>query len=132
MKTKVMTKQDEIEVLQSLKGDTYFSQFFTSNDIDQMCQNIRNDFPIELGCQFTMAAESFKKQLSESKAENESAIKKNIFQIIDLYNGNVPADLYKVLSSQIDIKDIINHKREMNYSLNVIEIEYLVTLMNNL
>ena len=48
MKTKVMTKQDEIEVLQSLKGDTYFSQFFTSNDIDQMCQNIRNDFPIEL------------------------------------------------------------------------------------
>ena len=71
MKTKVMTKQDEIEVLQSLKGDTYFSQFFTSNDIDQMCQNIRNDFPIELGCQFTMAAESLKKQLSESKAENE-------------------------------------------------------------
>lgn len=132
MKTKVMTKQDEIEVLQSLKGYTYFSQFFTSNDIDQMCQNIRNDFPIELGCQFTMAAESLKKQLSESKAENESAIKKNVFQIIDLYNGNVPTDLYKVLSSQIDIKDIINHKRGMNYTLNVIEIEYLVTLMNNL
>ena len=130
MKTKVMTKEDEIKVLQSLDGDTYFSQYFTSYDIGQMCQNIRNDFPIELGCQFTMAAESLKKQLAESKAENESAIKKNVFQIIDLYNGNVPTDLYKVLSSQIDVKDIINHKREMNYSLNVIEIEYLVTLMN--
>ena len=130
MKTKVMTKQDEIEVLQSLKGDTYFSQFFTSNDIDQMCQNISNDFCIELGCSFNKATEVLAKQLKEAKAEKESAIKKNVFQIIDLYNGDVPEDLYEVISFQIDIKDIINHKRKMNYSLNESEIKYLVTLMN--
>ena len=130
MKTKVMTKEDEIKVLQSLDGDTYFSQYFTSYDIGQMCQNIRNDFPIELGCLFTTAAESLKKQLAEAKAEKESAIKKNVFQIIDLYNGDVPEDLYEVISLQIDIKDIINHKRKMNYSLNESEIKYLVTLMN--
>ena len=130
MKTKVMTKEDEIKVLQSLDGDTYFSQYFTSYDIGQMCQNIRNDFPIELGCLFATAAESLKKQLAEAKAEKESAIKKNVFQIIDLYNGDVPEDLYEVISLQIDIKDIINHKRKMNYSLNESEIKYLVTLMN--
>lgn len=44
-----MTKQEEIDILQSLKGDTYFAQFFGSKDIDQMCQNINNDFAIEGG-----------------------------------------------------------------------------------
>ena len=129
MKTKVMTRQDEIEVLQSLKGDTYFSQFF-GQDIDQMCQNISNDFCIELGCSFNKATEVLDKQLKEAKAEKDKAVKRNVFQIIDLYNGDVPADLYKVISLQIDIKDIINHKRKMNYSLNESEIKYLVTLMN--
>lgn len=95
-----------------------------------MCQNISNDFCIELGCSFNKATEVLAKQLKEAKAEKESAIKKNVFQIIDLYNGDVPEDLYKVISLQIDIKDIINHKRKMNYSLNESEIKYLVTLMN--
>lgn len=48
-----MTKQEEIDILQSLKGDTYFAQFFGSKDIDQMCQNISNDFAIEGGCGFS-------------------------------------------------------------------------------
>ena len=48
-----MTKQEEIDILQSLKGDTYFAQFFGSKDIDQMCQNINNDFVIEGGCGFS-------------------------------------------------------------------------------
>lgn len=42
-----MNKQEEIQVLQSLKGDTYFNQYFTNQDIDTMCENIRNDFGIE-------------------------------------------------------------------------------------
>ena len=74
MKTKVMTRQDEIEVLQSLKGDTYFSQFF-GQDIDQMCQNISNDFCIELGCSFNKATEVLAKQLKEAKAEKDEAVK---------------------------------------------------------
>lgn len=44
-----MEKAKEIELLQSLKGDTYFAQFFGDEQIDTMCENIKNDFPIELG-----------------------------------------------------------------------------------
>lgn len=44
-----MEKAKEIELLQSLKGDTYFAQFFGDEQIDAMCNNIKNDFPIELG-----------------------------------------------------------------------------------
>lgn len=42
-----MDKQQEIKILQSLKIETYFEQFFCGADIDKMCENIRNDFPIE-------------------------------------------------------------------------------------
>lgn len=44
-----MEKVKEIELLQSLKGDTYFAQLFDDQQIDAMCENIRNDYPIELG-----------------------------------------------------------------------------------
>ena len=44
-----MEKVKEIELLQSLKGDTYFAQLFDDKQIDAMCENIKNDYPIELG-----------------------------------------------------------------------------------
>lgn len=44
-----MEKAKEIGLLQSLKGDTYFAQFFDDQQIDAMCENIKNDYPIELG-----------------------------------------------------------------------------------
>ena len=47
--TKEMTREQEINVIQSLKGDTYFAQLFGEEQIDAMCQNIQNDYPIECG-----------------------------------------------------------------------------------
>jgi len=44
-----MTAQEEIDVLQSLKADTYFAQVFKPDTIDAMCDNIRKDFPIDCG-----------------------------------------------------------------------------------
>ena len=44
-----MEKVKEIELLQSLKGDTYFAQLFGDQQIDAMCENIKNDYPIEFG-----------------------------------------------------------------------------------
>jgi hypothetical protein len=44
-----MTRADEIKALQSLKGDTYFAHLFSDAQIDAMCENIKNDFPIEMG-----------------------------------------------------------------------------------
>ena len=44
-----MERAKEIEIIQSLKGDTYFAQLFGDEQIDAMCQNIRNDYPIECG-----------------------------------------------------------------------------------
>ena len=45
----MISKADEIMALQSLKDGGYFADQFTADQIDAMCANIRNDFPIMHG-----------------------------------------------------------------------------------
>lgn len=56
----MMTKEEEIKHLVALMGkgcgDTYFNQFFSICDIEQMIQNIKDDFAIEMGCSFVKKA----------------------------------------------------------------------------
>lgn len=66
-----MNKETEIKTLQSLKGDTYFAQFFNSHDIDQMCENIKNDFAIELNCQFNEKVACLERANVDIKKEYE-------------------------------------------------------------
>lgn len=48
-----ITKDEEIEMLTKLMvSDSYFSEFFTRDDIKAFINNIRNDFPIESGTRF--------------------------------------------------------------------------------
>lgn len=74
-----MEKVKEIELLQSLKGDTYFAQLFGDQQIDAMCENIKNDHPIELGLNLfegsSVAKENaeLKKQLIRHEGWEESA-----------------------------------------------------------
>ena len=74
-----MEKVKEIELLQSLKGDTYFAQLFGDKQIDAMCENIKNDYPIELGLNLfegsSVAKENaeLKKRLTRHAKWEESA-----------------------------------------------------------
>lgn len=78
-----MEKVKEIELLQSLKGDTYFAQLFDDEQIDVMCENIRNDYPIECGLNLFQCSsvayenERLKKQLA-SYLEREETVAKGI------------------------------------------------------
>lgn len=74
-----MEKVKEIELLQSLKGDTYFAQLFGDEQIDAMCENIKNDYPIEYGLNLfqgsLIAKENaeLKKRLASCLEREESA-----------------------------------------------------------
>lgn len=74
-----MEKVKEIKLLQSLKGDTYFAQLFSDQQIDAMCENIKNDHPIELGLNLfegsSVAKENaeLKKRLTRHAKWEESA-----------------------------------------------------------
>lgn len=76
-----MEKVKEIELLQSLKGDTYFARLFGDQQIDAMCENIRNDYPIECGLnlfQYSPVAKEnteLRKQLTRHTKLEESVAK---------------------------------------------------------
>lgn len=86
-----MEKQKEIEILQSLKEDTYFGKFF-KNDIDQMCQNITNDVPIECRCHFISKSEHnvivSEKDVSFSELEHQVKFLEDVLsrERSDVYN----------------------------------------------
>ena len=123
----IMTKQEEIKILQSLKGNTYFAQKFGA-DIDTMCENIKNDFGIECGCTFNKEAEVLRKEIENIKVVAKDKITNFAHNIIvALDKGNdTDAMAYQAVEEVIGIKEIIRFKHSMNIELSDSEIKYLV------
>lgn len=135
-----MDKQTEIKTLQSLKGDTYFNEFFNNHDIDQMCDNIKNDFPIDMTCQFAAKVEALERQIKDMEAAHEAEIKelndahdakmREFGKKLIVDNHGDVDDIYDTLESQFGKEFIINTKHENYIDLEDEEIEYLIGLMN--
>lgn len=127
-----MDKKQEIEILQSLKGDTYFQDFFGAHDIDQMCENITNDFGIEYCCQFNQKAAILESQVKEEKKKTQEDKQNFVRGLIDDFEGAIPANIYDRLLDAVGQLFIINFKREKNYPLTEAEIDWLVREMNKI
>lgn len=123
-----MTKQEEIDILQSLKGDTYFAQYFGSKDIDQMCQNISNDFAIEGGCRFIQKAEALEQINSDLKNEIQQKIHDLGMELIDIIDKGLDEDaIYQLVENEVGIDAIIKFKHKKDMELTDKEIDYLVS-----
>lgn len=127
-----MTKQEEIDILQSLKGDTYFAQFFGSKDIDQMCQNINNDFAIEGGCGFIQKAETLERINADLKADLKKEFQQKIYdlgmEIIKILDRGFDEDaIYQLVEGEVGINAIIKFKFKNNLELTDKEIDYMVS-----
>ena len=123
-----MTKQEEIDILQSLKGDTYFAQFFGSKDIDQMCQNINNDFAIEGGCRFIQKAETLERINADLKKEFQQKINDLGMEIIKILDRGFDEDaIYQLVEGEVGINAIIKFKFKKNLELTDKEIDYMVS-----
>lgn len=96
-----MDKETEIKHLRALQqGDTYFAQYF-GNDVDKMVQNIQNDFPIELGCNFAAKADALQKQLTSLKgqsAQDKFDIAVAIYRELD---ENLPDSLRQMIAANL-------------------------------
>ena len=135
-----MDKQTEIKTLQSLKGDSYFNEFFNTHDIDQMCENIKNDFPIEMSCQFHAQIEALKKQIAEMEVAHKNEIEElnakhkaemeNFGAKLIIENEMYVDNIYPTLKTQFGAKFIINTKFKAKQELSDAELEYLVSVMN--
>ena len=137
-----MDPSQEIKILQSLKGDTYFAQVFKPETIDAMCENIRRDFMIDCGidvfenCHSAMKARSealTNKGLLdeangtiESLREQKSEMTDLIIQL--LYAGNNPStdqEAEKFLDTYIGRKEIIKHKIKLGLKLSDLDEKWL-------
>lgn len=122
-----MDKQTEIKTLKSLKCDTYFAAFF-GEDIDQMCQNISNDFPLELGCNFSKKAELLEKKLhKEQKAHDQDMLDFVETLLVTEANGG---NSLRVAREKIGMDNTIKIKRKNKIPLSEEEIDYLVSKLD--
>ncbi len=113
-----MTREQEIKTLQSLKGDTYFAQYFSEADIDRMCENINCDFAIELGCTFGRKPKS---ELDSLRVGLTALVKAMCED--DLLDPE--SATYKQLAALVGRKDIIRAKMALGCELDKVEIKWL-------
>ena len=128
----MMTKQEEIEHLMALMGkgcgDTYFNQFFSICDIEQMIQNIKDDFAIEMGCSFTKKAEVLEKKLhEEQKAHDQDMLDFVAELLVTEAKGGNPI---KVAMKKIGTDNTIKIKRINKIPLSDEELDYLVSKLD--
>ena len=117
---KSLSKEEEINLLQQLKCDSYFHQFFSDADIDQMCENIRNDFQIQSECSFMLNSNFYERQF-------ESLCKDILGALPPV---GTPDDIYDVLVVRWGLRNIILYKHEKGLTLNQNEIDYLIENLN--
>ena len=124
-----MTKEEEIKHLMALMGkgcgDTYFNQFFSICDIEQMIQNIKDDFAIEMGCSFTKKAEELEKKLHEEQKAHDQDMLDFVEDLLvtEARGGNS----LNVAMTKIGIDNTIKIKRKNKIPLSEEEIDYLVS-----
>ena len=128
----MMTKEEEINHLMALKGckrgDTYFNQFFSSDDIEQMIQNIHDDFAIEMGCSFTKKAEELEKKLHEEQKAHDQDMLDFVEDLLvtEARGGNS----LNVAMEKIGMDNTIKIKRKNKIPLSEEEIDYLVSKLD--
>lgn len=121
-----MTRQEEVKIIQSLKGDTYFAQKF-GQDIDVMCQNISNDFPIEMGCNFMMKEDALQKALEIQKKELEDRLMTFAHDIILSVSSCTTENASTIVERYIGKDEVIKFKHANNIELSDNELDYLVS-----
>lgn len=128
----MMTKQEEIMHLMALmgdkRGDTYFNQFFSKDDIEQMMENIKDDFAIEMGCSFTEKAKELEKKLhEEQKAHDQDMLDFVAELLVTEAQGGNPL---KVAMKKIGTDNTIKIKRINKIPLSDEEIDYLISKLD--
>lgn len=120
-----ITKTKEIEILKSLIGDTYFNDYFSTEDIETMCYNIKNDLPLGLDCAFTKKADIAEKKLSEGrKAAKQKMLDLTEKMLTEEYAGG---NSLRFLEDEVGLDEIIKIKHKNNIPLNNAELDYLIS-----
>lgn len=122
-----MDKQTEIKTLKSLKSDSYFAEYFSSDDIDRMCENVKNDFPIEMNCDFRKEAQILKARMAEEKAKMKETMRQMCQDAIKAADdGDVIDQLIdNALVKYLPKVDLLKMKFDLGYEMTEENVNYL-------
>lgn len=123
-------KEQEIKALTKLvEMNGYFADYF-KKDLDVMVDNIKKDFPIELGANFNLTR--------EQQEQRERELKKDFYkEIIDLCDtllcvnaetGNERA--YERAVQKLGRRSVISRKRQLGLDITGEEIDYLISKLD--
>lgn len=122
-----MTKQEEANALRAMKDFPYFGDFF-GLDIELMAQNVENDFPIELGCNFNKKAEVLEQEIAKLKEDHKQEILNICQQLIKKIDmGFDEGGIYEVVEEAIGKDAIIKYKHKEGLEFTNDELDYLVS-----
>jgi hypothetical protein len=138
MNTKVYSKEAEIKTIEKLiEMGGYFAEFF-GRDLEKMCENIKNDYPIEMCTKFSEKSAKFSDTVEYLQCRNDETVKKHALEILDLCDtllcvheetGN--ARLYEHAVEKIGQKNVIARKRILGLKITDDEIDYILSQLNN-
>ena len=121
-----MTKEEEITILKKLKQDGYLVDAVGINGINQMIENIKNDFPINNNVWIPIAIHDSKILSKDQEMEELINFKKELLNtsinMIEEYNPLIIEDF---INDNYMIEDIILKKLEFEIDLEENEIEFI-------
>lgn len=128
-----MTRAEEIKALQSLKGDTYFAHLFSDAQIDAMCENIKNDFPIETGIALFEESEVavknhiLKERVAKLKEEDCAAA----IAILEKASEHADESMDAIAHRLIGVKNCLRLKIHHKFNLTNADREALLNIIDN-
>lgn len=123
-----MDKETEIKHIRALsEGNTYFSEFFSKEDVNQMVQNIKNDFPIELHCTFNEKFATYKRLAEETAKNCDDAKFKMAVDIYKALDDCIPEELQQAILGFLGSPlRVIEAKAAADVPPTKEEVEYLI------
>lgn len=139
---KTLDKATEIELIQKLaNGGGYFAEYFKKSSADRMCENIKNDFPIEHMTDMSRAKERIGQlenlvQGYEAKVDDIT----DVIERLTVENHGLNEKLSQVLHNMVSNEDmevisdpyqhfyfpeIVKAKRELGVNLTLGELNQL-------
>lgn len=121
------TRIQEIAAIKALiEMDGYFAEYFKC-DLDTMLENIKNDFPIEMGTKFNEAAAKGARKIKELTKKHEDKLNSlyETMLCVGAETGN--ERLYERVNQEIGLNKLIKLKRLLGLDLTCQEINYMVS-----
>ena len=116
MKEEIYSKEKEIKAIRALKEmDGYFTLQYTAEDVDKMCENIKNDIPLAVGTSLDKKIGDLEEQIDELHRTMIRAHETGDFR-----------PLYDTVVKGFGMTKVIKFKRNAGYALSENEIDFLI------